>query len=166
LSHYTQKGYDRHYVVIGGTHPEAIALAEHLESSPGAVFQVRGFVTEQGSDSARAIGSWNVLGTYADLPSIGSSMPLDEVYLLPSSGSMESHLDLVRRCESMGITVHLRLSAFEKTLSRMELVEAAGGEYLRFTMAPRRGAALLAKRVVDVVVALLLLAALSPFQIG
>src|SRR6185503_7996838 len=42
LSHYTQKGYDRHYVVIGGTHPEAIALAEHLESAPGAVFQVRG----------------------------------------------------------------------------------------------------------------------------
>src|SRR6185436_15805918 len=60
-------------------------------------------------------------------------------------------------------TVHLRLSAFEKTLSRLELVEAAGGEYLRFTMAPRRGAALLAKRVVDVAVALLLLAALSPF---
>ena len=26
LIHYTQKGYDRHYVVIGGTHPEALAL--------------------------------------------------------------------------------------------------------------------------------------------
>jgi exopolysaccharide biosynthesis polyprenyl glycosylphosphotransferase len=163
LSHYTQKGYDRHYVVVGGTHPEAIALAEHLESSPGAVFQVRGFVTEQESDSSRAIGSWSVLGTYADLPAIASSMPVDEVYLLPSSGSMESHLDLVRRCETMGITVHLRLSAFEKTLSRLELVEAAGGEYLRFTMTPRRGAALLAKRIVDVGIALLLLGALSPF---
>jgi len=163
LSHYTQKGYDRHYVVIGGTHPEAIALAEHLESAPGAVFQVRGFVTEQPGDSSRAIGSWNVLGTTADLPAIAASMPVDEVYLLPSSGSMESHLDLVRRCETMGITVHLRLSAFERTLSRLELVEAAGGEYLRFTMTPRRGAALLAKRIVDVGVALLLLAALSPF---
>jgi len=163
LSHYTQTGYDRHYVVIGGTHPEAIALAEHLESAPGAVFQVRGFVTEQPGDSSRAIGSWNVLGTTADLPAIAASMPVDEVYLLPSSGSMESHLDLVRRCETMGITVHLRLSAFERTLSRLELVEAAGGEYLRFTMTPRRGAALLAKRIVDVGVALLLLAALSPF---
>ena len=163
LSHYTQKGYDRHYVVIGGTHPEAIALAEHLESAPGAVFQVRGFVTEQAGDPNRAIGPWQVLGSVADLPTIAASMPVDEVYLLPSSGSMESHLDLVRRCETMGITVHLRLSAFERTLSRLELVEAAGGEYLRFTMTPRRGAALLAKRIVDVGVALLLLAALSPF---
>jgi exopolysaccharide biosynthesis polyprenyl glycosylphosphotransferase len=163
LSHYTQKGYDRHYVVIGGTHPEAIALAEHLEGAPGAVFQVRGFVTDQPGQSSRAIGSWNVLGTYADLPSLAASMPVDEVYLLPSTGSMESHLDLVRRCESMGIVVHLRLSAFEKTLSRHELVEAAGGEYLRFTMAPRRGAALLAKHAVDVLTALVLLAALSPF---
>ena len=68
-----------------------------------------------------------MLGTYSELPAIAASMPVDEVYLLPSSGSMESHLDLVRRCETMGITVHLRLSAFEKTLSRLELVEAAGG---------------------------------------
>ena len=163
LSHYTQKGYDRRYVVIGGTHPEAIALAEHLEASPGAVFQVRGFVAEQPDDSTRAIGAWSVLGTFADLPTLAASMPVDEVYLLPSSGSMEGQLDLVRRCELMGMTVHLRLSAFEKTLSRVELVEAAGGEYLRFTMAPRRGAALMAKRVADVSVALVLLAALSPF---
>ncbi|MBI3854701.1 MAG: sugar transferase [Planctomycetes bacterium] len=163
LAHYTLKGYDRHYVVIGGIHPEAIALAEFLEGAPGAVFQIRGFVTEQATDPSRPIGSWTVLGTYADLPSIASKMPVDEVYLLPTSGSMESQLDLVRHCESMGITVHLRLSSLEKTISRLELVEAAGGEYLRFTTAPKGGAALLAKRVVDVTVALLMLALLSPF---
>jgi exopolysaccharide biosynthesis polyprenyl glycosylphosphotransferase len=160
LAHYTQKGYDRHYVVIGGTHPEAVALAEFLESVEGAVFQVRGFVSE--GPATGTVGSWTVLGAFTDLPSIASKMPVDEVYLLPSSGSLESHLDLVRQCESMGITVHLRLSPFEKTISRLELVEAAGGDYLRFTTAPKGGAALLAKRIVDVVVALLILAGLSP----
>jgi exopolysaccharide biosynthesis polyprenyl glycosylphosphotransferase len=162
LSHYTQKGYDRHYVVVGGTNEEAIALAESLEAVRGGVFQVRGLVTEEGADAGREVGRWKVLGGYRDLPAIASKQPVDEVFLLPSAGPLESYLDVIRQCEAIGMSVHLRLAPFEKTISRLELVEAAGGDYLRFTTVPRSGAALLAKRALDVAVAALLLAALSP----
>src|SRR5882672_10377033 len=163
LIHYTQKGYDRHYVVIGGTSSEGLALAEILEAVQGGVFQVRGFVSEGPGEVDREAGRWKELGTFQELPAIAAKMPEDEVYLLPSGGPLEGNLDLIRQCESMGMTVHLRLAPFEKTISRLELEEAAGGDYLRFTTAPRSGTALFAKRLLDVVGASLLLLLLAPF---
>ena len=162
LTHYTRQGYDRHYVIIAGTHPEAVSLAEYLEAFSGGVFQVRGFVSEDPAAAGREAGRWKILGATSELPAIASRMPVDEIYLLPPSGPLEQTLDLIRQCESMGISVHLRLAPFEKTISRLELVEAAGGDYLRFTTAPRSGAGLAAKRMLDVVGAFLLLVLLSP----
>jgi len=165
LTHYTQKGYDRHYVIVGGTNEDALELARTLEQEQGAVFQVRGFVSETPEGEGREIGRWKVMGSYADLPAIASKVPVDEVFLLPVAGSLESYLDLIRQCESIGVSVHLRLSPFEKTISRLELVEAAGGDYLRFTTAPRSDAALLIKRVMDVAAAFLLLLLLFPLML-
>jgi exopolysaccharide biosynthesis polyprenyl glycosylphosphotransferase len=162
LSHYTKQGYDRHYVIISGTHPEALALGEYLAEFPGAVFQIRGFVSDDPADMGKDVGRWKVLGATSELPAISSRMPVDEIYLLPPPGPLEQNLDLIRQCESMGISVHLRLAPFEKTISRLELVEAAGGDYLRFTTAPRSGTGLAAKRLLDVVGASLLLLLLSP----
>src|SRR5262249_25520935 len=93
LAYYTQKGYDRHYVVIGGAQGEGLALAETLEGERGGVFQVRGFVSEDPADSGREVGRWKVLGGFQDLPAIIGKMPVDEVYLLPTAGPLESSLD-------------------------------------------------------------------------
>jgi exopolysaccharide biosynthesis polyprenyl glycosylphosphotransferase len=87
---------------------------------------------------------------------------VDEVFLLPTEGPLEGHLDLIRQCETMGTSIHLRLAPFEKTISRLELVEAAGGDYLRFTTAPKSDLGLLAKRLLDLAAALILLLLLSP----
>jgi exopolysaccharide biosynthesis polyprenyl glycosylphosphotransferase len=162
VSHYTLKGYDRHYVVIGGSGPEALQLAEYLEDMRGAVYQVRGFVAEEAMPADSQLGRWKILGRWEDLPDVAAKIPVDEVFLLPRGGPLDGRMDLIRRCETMGMSVHLRLSPFENTISRLELVEAAGGDYLRFTTAPRNGMTLLAKRVGDVVGALLLLMASSP----
>jgi len=162
LSHYTQKGYDRHYVVIGGTQSDGLFLAESLEAERGGVFQVHGFVAEDPAEAGRDVGRWKVLGGFQDLPAIAARMPVDEVYLLPSGGPLEQNLDLIRRCEAMGMIIHLRLAPFEKTISRLELEEAAGGDYLRFTTAPKSSSALLVKRLLDVMAASAMLILLSP----
>jgi len=162
ISHYTLKGYDRHYVIVGGTHPEAVALAHMLEQVQGSVFQVRGFVSERPGEKDRELDRWKILGSFADLPALTAKMPVDEVFLLPTEGPLEGHLDLIRQCETMGTSIHLRLAPFEKTISRLELVEAAGGDYLRFTTAPKSDVSLLAKRLVDLVAALVMLLLLSP----
>ncbi len=159
LGHYTQQGYDRHYVLIAGTSAEALALAEELEGVRGAVFQVRGFV---GEEPGRALGRWTVLGTAAELPALLKKDAVDDVYMLPTSGHLEDQKSVIEACEAMGISVHLRLAAFERMISRLSVAEQAGGEYLTFSTAPREGPALVLKRLVDVTGALLLLLLSAP----
>jgi len=162
LSHYTRKGYDRHYVLIGGTHAEAVALAQALESIRGGIYQVRGFVSEEGSEPDRPLDRWKVLGSYEDIPRLAKIEPVDEVYLLPQTGTLEGCREIVERCELMGIMVHLRLAPFERVISRLSVGEVAGAEYLTFSTAPRSGMMLSVKRLIDVTGALGMLALLSP----
>jgi len=161
LRHYTQKGYDRHYVIVGGTHPEALALAESLEALPGAVYQVRGFVTE-GPPTAERAGRWPVLGKLEDVPELATKSPVDEVYLLPGQDGMDPYRGFVEQCEAMGITVHLRLTPYERLLSSVELHSLAGADYLMFSTVPRNVVHLGFKRAIDVAGALGLLLLLSP----
>ncbi len=163
LTHYTQKGYDRHYVVVGGTGPEARSLAASLEAIPGSVYQVRGFVSEDPAEKGAALDRWKVLGTFEEVPAIASHEPVDEVYLLPQEGALDRQRALVEQCEIMGITVHLRLAPFERMLSRLEIHESAGTPFLSFSTAPRNGAGLVVKRLMDFSGALAMLALLSPF---
>jgi exopolysaccharide biosynthesis polyprenyl glycosylphosphotransferase len=162
LSHYTLKGYDRHYVLIGGPPDEAVALAESLQRAPGAVFQVKGFVAEERGEIGKKRGRWEVLGTFEEVPVIAARDPVDEVYLLPRSGPLEAWRPLVEKCETMGITVHLRLVPFERLISRLSVGEIEGVEYLTFSTVPRGVVLLGAKRMLDVLGAVTMLIALSP----
>jgi exopolysaccharide biosynthesis polyprenyl glycosylphosphotransferase len=163
LSHYTQKGYDRHYVLIGGTHDEALRLAESLEAIRGAVYEIRGFVTEDPSEVGQTRGTWKVLGRFDEIPRLAEREPVDEVFLLPRLGKLEEYRSIVEQCEAMGMTVYLRLAPFERLMSRVTVQEAAGGDYLTFSTAPRSGSQLAIKRAIDFLGSLTMLLLLSPF---
>jgi exopolysaccharide biosynthesis polyprenyl glycosylphosphotransferase len=162
LGHYTEKGYDRLYVLVAGTGPEAEALAEGLEGVRGAVYQVRGFLSEDPSRKGAAEGRWKVLGTPEELPELAKRDPVDEVYLFPGSRRLEEFRPFLEACEAMGIVVHLRLTPFETLISRLAVSETAGASYLTFSTAPRSGIQLAMKRTMDLAGASLLLALLSP----
>jgi exopolysaccharide biosynthesis polyprenyl glycosylphosphotransferase len=162
LAHYTAKGYDRHYVLIGGASQDALELAESLEGLPGYVYQVRGFVTETAPPPGLSFRRWSVLGKFEDVPALATREPIDEIYLLPESDRIDPYRPLIEQCESMGITVHLRLTTYEHMLSRMELHSMGGSEYLMFSTVPRSALQLGLKRALDVAVALALLALVSP----
>jgi exopolysaccharide biosynthesis polyprenyl glycosylphosphotransferase len=162
LAHYTQKGYDRHYVVIGGANDEALSLAEFLENVRGGVFQVRGIVTEAASGGEVLGGRWKILGSFEDVPKLATETPIDEVYLLPRSDQIDSYRPLIEQCETMGITVHLRLTPYEHLLSRVELHTMAGSEFLMFSTTPRSAVLLGLKRALDLAGSSILLLLLSP----
>ncbi len=162
LSHYTQKGYDRHYVLIGGTGGAALSLAHSMEEVRGSIYQVRGFVSQDAADVGKALDRWKVLGTFDQVPALASQEPVDEVYLLPGAGAIEDQRALVEQCESMGVDVYLRLAPFEKMLSRPQVSHVGGASFLTFTTAPRSEVPLAFKRGIDLAGALLGLAILSP----
>ncbi len=162
LSHYTAKGYDRHYVLIGGTAAESIELAETLEGLPGNVYQVRGLLSETSPAPEEGAGRWKVIGSFDDIPSLATKFPIDEVYLLPKGDQIDPYRPLIEKCEAMGITVHLRLTAYERLLSRVELHTMGGAEYLMFSTAPRSVVQLGLKRALDLAGSLAALLLLSP----
>jgi len=165
LTHYTERGYDRYYVIVGGAHEEGVELAEALEAVRGDVFQVRGFVSEQPCPAGATAGRWPVLGTFEDLPALATKDPIDEVYLLPRTGTLEALRGLVERCEAIGTTVHLRLWPFEGMLSRLSTHQMANGDYLTFSTMPHSTAELALKRAIEVVAALAMLVLLSPLML-
>jgi exopolysaccharide biosynthesis polyprenyl glycosylphosphotransferase len=124
---------------------------------------VRGIVSQDASEAGRTHGRWKVLGTWEDIPSLASHEPVDEVFLLPRSGAIEEWRSIVERCESMGMTVHLRLTPFERMISRLSIHEVAGADFLSFSTAPRSAVGLAVKRILDFAAALTMLAVLSPF---
>lgn len=165
LSHYTQKGYDRHYVLIGGTLDQAVRLAESLGAIRGAVYEIRGFVTEDPQEVGQSRGLWKVLGRLDEVPRLAEQEPVDELFLLPRSGKLEDYRAIVEQCESMGMTVYLRLTPFERLMSRVSVQQAPGGDFLTFSTRPRSGSQLAIKRAIDFLGALAMLVLLSPFLI-
>jgi exopolysaccharide biosynthesis polyprenyl glycosylphosphotransferase len=163
LTHYTQKGYDRHYVIIGGPPDHALQVAEELEAIHGMVYQVRGFVTDDPSEMGRPIGRWTVLGRLDEIPKLAEREPVDEVFLLPPPGKLEAYRSHIEACEAMGMTVYLRLAPFDRQLSRLSVQQAPGGDYLTFSTAPKSGSQLALKRAIDVAGAMAMLLVLSPF---
>jgi exopolysaccharide biosynthesis polyprenyl glycosylphosphotransferase len=166
LRHYTQKGYDRHYVIIGGAHTESLALARYLEGIPGSVFEVRGFVSDDPGDVGRTMDRWKVLGRTDEIPALAIRDPIDEVYLFPEAVDGEKSRALLEQCESMGVTVHFRLSMFDQLISRLTVEETGGRDFLTFSTAPRAEIPLSLKRLVDLLFAALLLVLLAPFLLA
>jgi hypothetical protein len=165
LAHYTQKGYDRHYVLVGGHPEDAVPLAEMLENIRGAVYQVRGLVTQDPGERGKTYGRWKVLGTYDEVPSLASLSPVDVFYLLPRGGRVEDYRELVEECEKIGMDIHLRLMPFERMLSKLSVHTVSGVPFLSFTTAPGRAVPLLMKRLLDVSGALALLVIFSPLYL-
>lgn len=165
LSYYTQKGYDRHYVLIGGTGRGAVALGRELEATRGAVYQVRGLVTQDPGEVGREIGGWKVLGRYEDVPELASREAVDEVYLLPTRGDVREHTALVGQLETMGIDVHLQMTPFEDIVTRPEVHEVGTVRFLSFRRIHYGVVALFVKRGLDFLGALLMLTVLSPLML-
>lgn len=158
LSHHAQKGYDRRFALVGGSLAESVPLAEALESMRGSLYQVRGIVSAESGPSKR----WKILGRWEDIPALAALEPVDEVFLLPASGSIEEWRPLIEKCESMGITVHLRLTPFDRLISRLSIQRLGGADYLSFSTAPRSALGLAVKRILDCAAAGSMLALLSP----
>ncbi len=161
LGYYTARGYDRHFVVVVGTHPEALRVAAALADVVGAVYQVRGLISEKPGAADRTAGGYPVLGSVRELPEIARREVVDEVFIVP--GTMDLH-DLhreIRDLDAMGVVVHLSLPLFDEMSSRLETSYFVDRPFVTFSSVPPSGLQLAVKRLIDVGASLVLLAALG-----
>ncbi|HKS15922.1 MAG TPA: sugar transferase, partial [Planctomycetota bacterium] len=165
LGYYTTKGYDRHFVLVVGTGPEALRVATELESTVGAVYQVRGLVTEDPAELGKQIGAFQVLGSVRELPELARREVVDEVFVVPAGMDLKAWHQEIRDLDSMGVVVHLSLPLFVEMSSRLETTHIADRPFLTFSSVPPSEFQLALKRFLDVAASLVLLVALSPLLV-
>jgi exopolysaccharide biosynthesis polyprenyl glycosylphosphotransferase len=150
-------GYRRRAVLVGsGSHIEAVAhaLSESSEVEPV------GFVslTPRPENRLPDFGSLEGLEDHFD--------DIDEVLIADPAFPQDKAVDLVERCHRQGVRVRVAPSTMEILMDRVEFVPGQSLPLFELKPPVFEGADFVVKRSFDLVVALLLLVALSPLLLA
>ena len=148
-------------VLIVGVGSEAIELRRRLEAHPEYALRVVGHVP--GPAESVGVGSpIGALGSLDDLERIVVEKVVDDVLFVVPPPHLAACEKQVKWCEEVGIDVHLRMDLVRTLHARPHATMVDGMPMLTISCAPRDPVALVAKRLIDVVVAGAALIVLSP----
>src|SRR5262249_4037688 len=87
---------------------------------------------------------------------------VDEVILVADHEPIDEFTDVLVLCEELGVTARVVLNFFPHSISRIELHEFDGFPLLSFSTTPTNEALMLVRRIIDVVLAGLILLIFGP----
>ena len=159
------KGLNYRTVLIVGTGRRAIELARMVEEHKYWGYKILGFV----SDGHRLSNGWARFRVFGTVPEIRTLLeqgefpePVDEIVFAVTRKKLDEMKQIFLLCEELGIRVRVAMNFFQNRLARVEVEELEGIPFLTFTTTPSNESQLAAKRLIDVVVSLLLLALSLP----
>jgi exopolysaccharide biosynthesis polyprenyl glycosylphosphotransferase len=157
-------GYTR--VLIVGSGPHAIRICRELSADPRTRYQVLGFVDS--SDSSRsAFIRRRTLGSLEALETLLAREHVDEVHIgLPVKSHYPHIQETIRVCERIGVNVMYGADIFGVALARPRLDGRAGARPRVELRLVADGWTVVAKRLLDIVLAAAALAALGPLMIA
>lgn len=150
-------GFNYRTVLIVGTGAQALTIADSIHSHRFWGFRILGFITNGEANPPDFPKSWPILGEVTDIPRIVESNVVDDVIFAVHRRDLDRLEDLFLSLQEQGIRTRLALDLFPHTRARVQLEELDGMPLLSFATAPTSHFKLLAKRVLDVAVAALLL---------
>jgi exopolysaccharide biosynthesis polyprenyl glycosylphosphotransferase len=159
------RGFNYRTVLIVGTGPTALSIAESIQGHRYWGFRILGFVAN-GSNGNGSNGngiaagfprSWPILGEVDDLPRIVESNVVDDVIFAVHRRDLDRLEDLFLSLQEQGIRTRLALDLFPHTRAQVQLEDLDGMPLLSFATAPTSHIQLLVKRVLDVAAASFLL---------
>lgn len=166
-------GNVRHVLVVGRT-PEAMEIAREIEENESHGVKLAGFAMPLSAGGAAVPGKGELTSAESGL---GRSYPLyalrdlaellrahviDEVIFAVSREELESLEETFLLCEEEGVKTRVLVSFFPHVISRVYLERLRDMPLLTFSTTPENELLLLAKRVVDLAMALALGVVLSP----
>ena len=179
-------GNVRHVLVVGRT-PEALEIAREIEeneshgvklagfavapllnqegSSIGQIDHPRPLLSQEGSmvmSAESGLGRDYPLYALRDLAELLRAHVIDEVIFAVSREQLESLEETFLLCEEEGVKTRVLVSFFPHVISRVYLERLRDMPLLTFSTTPENELLLLAKRVVDLAMALALTVLLSP----
>jgi exopolysaccharide biosynthesis polyprenyl glycosylphosphotransferase len=159
-----KRGRNLHHILILGTNMRAVAFARSIETMPERGCRVLGFVDDDWEGMEKFKESNYPLGcNYQGLPEFLRKNVVDEIAIyLPLRSFYAQSAEIAQLANQHGILVRLDTDIFGLKFARQRTEAANGVPHIVASSHSMEGWQLLTKRVVDFIVSLVLLAALSP----
>jgi exopolysaccharide biosynthesis polyprenyl glycosylphosphotransferase len=151
------RGFNYRTVLIVGTGPTALAIADSILSHRYWGFRILGFIANGPGNNPDFPRSWPILGEVEDISRIVESNVVDDVIFAVHRRDLDRLEDLFLSLQEQGVRTRLALDLFPHTRARVEIEELDGMPLLTFATAPSGHVQLLVKRALDVAVSALLL---------
>jgi exopolysaccharide biosynthesis polyprenyl glycosylphosphotransferase len=153
------RGYNQRFVLMVGAGPRAQAFAAKLEDHRELGLKVVGFIDDVAYDLPRA---WPILGRFDDIEELLHERVIDEVAICLPLSMWDRMNALAHLCEEEGKIVRVPVDILDRAFAAGRVEELDGVPVYSMISGPDRLAALVVKRVVDIVVAAAALVVLSP----
>lgn len=155
-------------VVIVGVNDRAMLMAKRIEARPELGYQIKGFVDDPSAriDSLEGTG-YPLLASLGNFRSFLHQHSVDEVIIcLPLKSRYEAAARIITLCEKEGVVVRLLSDFFSLELGRMRTDFLDGLPMITITTGAQEGWLIVAKRLLDLVGSVFLIALLSPLLLA
>lgn len=168
MSRYVRsRGYNYRTVLIVGTNPSAITLADSIRNHRFWGFKVAGFVAHPPSEALTAPKEClPLVGTIDEIPRLVEENVIDDVLFCVSRRDLDQMEDLFLGLQEQGIRTRFAVSLFPHTKASVKMEDVDGMPLLTFSTAPQNWLQLTLKRVLDVGLSLLLVVLGMPVMLG
>ena len=150
-------GFNYRTVLIVGTSPTALRIAESVHGHRFWGYRILGFIRNGEPAEQPWPSRYPILGEVGDIPRIVESNVVDDVIFAVHRRELDRLEDLFLSLQEQGIRTRFAMDLFPHTRARVELEELDGMPLLSFATTPTSQLQLMSKRVLDVALASLLL---------
>jgi exopolysaccharide biosynthesis polyprenyl glycosylphosphotransferase len=158
------RGRNLRHMVIVGTNPRAVQFAQKIEEKPELGYRIIGFVDDQwaGIGEFRKTG-YAMVADFNDFPTFLRERVIHEVVVcLPVNSFYQQASRIIALCEEQGIIVRFLSSIFNLKLGRSKTEQFEDDSVVAVYTGAMQGWQLLAKRMLDLSLSLILLIILAP----
>jgi exopolysaccharide biosynthesis polyprenyl glycosylphosphotransferase len=158
------RGRNLRYTLILGTNRRAISFARRLAATPEWGYRVLGFVDSEWHEGTELEMPYPLCCSFDDLSEYLRRNVVDEVAnYLPLRSFYEHSSQIAALCEQHGIFMRFDPEIFDLKIARARAEDLDSGAQITAYSAPLHGWPILVKRLLDVILSSVLLAAISPF---
>ncbi len=155
-------------MLIVGTNARAVEFARMIDAKPELGYRIVGFADQTWQGAATFSGTgYSMVSDLNHLPAFLRSNAVDEMIIALPLGSMhKASAAIVRLCEEQGIITRLLSSIFDLRVAHMKAEDLEGASVITNYTGPEEGWPVVAKRVIDIVLASTCLVLLSPLLLA
>jgi exopolysaccharide biosynthesis polyprenyl glycosylphosphotransferase len=157
-----ERGLNYRTVLIAGTGPTALRIADSIADHRFWGYRILGLV-ENGEPAPEEVrAAYPVLGTLRDIPRLVQEQVVDDVIFAVHRRELGRLEELFLILEEQGVRTRFAIDLFPHTRGKVTLEDLDGMPLMSFAAVPGSHFQLLAKRLLDVAVATIVLAVSLP----